>query len=120
MKGVKGATWSMLSFVGLAGGMVWGGQAAQAEPRRAALRLPWREAGLGERQAAAHLLNRFAFGARPGEIDHVVAVGLEAWVERQIAADLPDPNLDARLRALPPPAPPAAPLVRLHRNPPQA
>ena len=54
MKAVKWTTWSMLTFLVLAGGMVWGRQAAQAEPRRAALRLPWREAGLGERQAAAH------------------------------------------------------------------
>jgi uncharacterized protein (DUF1800 family) len=119
MKAVKWTTWSMLTFLALAGGMVWGRQAAQAEPRRAALRLPWREAGLGERQAAAHLLNRFAFGARPGEIDHVVAAGLEAWVERQIAADLPDPNLDARLRDLPALALSEADMVRIYRNPPQ-
>ncbi|HEY8021363.1 MAG TPA: hypothetical protein VIH93_09685, partial [Thermoanaerobaculia bacterium] len=39
--------------------------------------LPWRQAGLSERQAAAHLLNRFAFGPRPGEIDAVVAMGLD-------------------------------------------
>jgi uncharacterized protein (DUF1800 family) len=119
MKAVKWTTWSMLTSLALAGGLAWGRQAAQAEPRRASLRLPWREAGLGERQAAAHLLNRFAFGARPGEIDQVVAAGLEAWVERQIAADLPDPNLDARLRDLPALALSEADMVRIYRNPPQ-
>jgi uncharacterized protein (DUF1800 family) len=66
-----------------------------------ALRLPWKEAGLTERQAAAHLLNRFAFGPRPGEIDQVVALGLDRWIELQLAAAQPDPNLDARLQALP-------------------
>ena len=119
MKAAKWTTWSMLTSLALAGGLVWGRQAAEAEPRRAALRLPWREAGLGERQAAAHLLNRFAFGARPGEVDQVVAAGLEAWVERQIAADLPDPNLDARLRDLPALALSEADMVRIYRNPPQ-
>src|SRR5437588_824041 len=119
MKAAKWTIWSMLTFLALAGGTVWGRQAAEAEPRRAALRLPWREAGLSERQAAAHLLNRFAFGARPGEIDHVVAAGLEVWVERQIAADLPDPNLDARLRDLPALALSEADMVRIYRNPPQ-
>lgn len=61
------------------------------------LALPWSEAGLSERQAAAHLLDRFAFGARPGEVDQVVEMGLEAWLEQQLAADLPDPVVEARL-----------------------
>ena len=113
------ATWTLttLSALALAGGMAWGRQGAAAEPRRAAERLPWREAGLTERQAAAHLLNRFAFGPRPGEVDQVVATGLDRWVERQLAADLPDPNLDARLRDLPALAMSQADMVRIYRNP---
>jgi uncharacterized protein (DUF1800 family) len=113
------ATWTLttLSALALAGGLAWGRQGAAAEPHRAALRLPWREAGLTERQAAAHLLNRFAFGPRPGEVDQVVATGLDRWVERQLAADLPDPNLDARLRDLPALAMSQADMVRTYRNP---
>ena len=113
------ATWTLttLSALALAGGLAWGGQGGAAEPRRAAERLPWREAGLTERQAAAHLLNRFAFGPRPGEVDQVVAMGLDRWVERQLAADLPDPNLDARLRDLPALAMSQADMVRIYRNP---
>ena len=34
--------------------------------------LPWRQVGLTERQAAAHLLDRFAYGAGPGQIDELV------------------------------------------------
>ncbi len=52
--------------------------------------LPWKEAGLTEREAAAHLLNRFAYGPRPGEVDAVVKMGLDRWFERQLAADFPD------------------------------
>ena len=59
--------------------------------------LPWSEAGLSEREAAAHLLDRFAFGARPGEVDQVVAMGLEVWLEQQLAASLPDPVVEQRL-----------------------
>lgn len=78
------------------------GAGAAAERRATAgLRLPWRAAGLSERQAAAHLLDRLAFGARPGEIDSVLAQGLEVWVERQLRADLPEPTLAARLATLP-------------------
>src|SRR6202043_2391719 len=116
------ATWTLttLSALALASGLAWGRQGAAAEPRpRRAVpeRLPWREAGLTERQAAAHLLNRFAFGPRPGEVDQVVAMGLDRWVERQLAADLPDPNLDARLRDLPALAMSQADMVRIYRNP---
>lgn len=62
------------------------------------LALPWREAGLSEREAAAHLLDRFAYGARPGDVDRLVAMGLEKWLERQLRGGLPDPEVDMRLR----------------------
>jgi uncharacterized protein (DUF1800 family) len=65
------------------------------------LRLPWKQAGLTERQAAAHLLNRFAFGPRPGQVDEVVSEGLDHWFEGQLSGILPDPKLDARLREFP-------------------
>jgi uncharacterized protein (DUF1800 family) len=68
---------------------------------RPAVRLPWKEAGLTEREAAAHLLNRFAYGPRPGDVDAVVALGLDRWFECQLAADLPDARLAERLRDLP-------------------
>ncbi len=59
--------------------------------------LPWREAGLNERQAAAHLLDRFAYGARPGQIDEVVELGLGNWIDGQLAGDLPGSVLEAKL-----------------------
>jgi uncharacterized protein (DUF1800 family) len=73
---------------------------AAAAPAPSALHMPWREAGWSEREAAAHLLDRFAFGARPGEVEKVVAMGLDRWLERQLAADLPDRDLDRRLARL--------------------
>jgi hypothetical protein len=39
-------------------------------------RFPFRQAGLTERQAAAHLLSRFTYGATPGQVDAVVKMGL--------------------------------------------
>ncbi|GGB17436.1 DUF1800 domain-containing protein [Puia dinghuensis] len=58
---------------------------------------PYRQAGLTERQAAAHLLSRFTYGARPGEVDAVVQMGLESWFARQLEASLPDDSVDRRL-----------------------
>jgi uncharacterized protein (DUF1800 family) len=56
-------------------------------------RFPYRMAGLTERQAAAHLLSRFTYGATPGQVDAVVKMGLETWWAQQLAADLPDDSL---------------------------
>jgi uncharacterized protein (DUF1800 family) len=62
--------------------------------------MPWRTAGLTDREAAAHLLNRFTFGPRPGEVDELLSEGLERWFSDQLGGDLPDPELDARLASL--------------------
>ena len=75
-----------------------GGTTVKPSP---SVHLPWKAAGLTEREAAAHLLNRFAFGPRPGEIDAVVKMGLDRWFERQLAAGLPDRDLNERLEKLP-------------------
>ncbi|HET9228400.1 MAG TPA: DUF1800 domain-containing protein [Thermoanaerobaculia bacterium] len=69
--------------------------------RQPPIKLPWMEAGLSEREAAAHLLNRFAYGPRPGEVEAVVKMGLGRWLERQLSADLPDKGLERRLDGLP-------------------
>jgi uncharacterized protein (DUF1800 family) len=61
-------------------------------------RFPYRQAGLTERQAAAHLLGRFTYGATPGQVDAVVKEGLEKWWAEQLAGDLPDDSLDQCLR----------------------
>ncbi len=63
--------------------------------------IPWRQAGLTERQAAAFLLDRFAHGARPGEVDAVVEQGLGNWFQGQLAGDLPGSRLLAKLTTLP-------------------
>ena len=61
---------------------------------------PYSDFGLTERQAAAHLLNRFTFGARPGEIDQLLEMGLETWFERQLDSNWSCPKLDERLSKL--------------------
>ncbi|MBU6367094.1 MAG: DUF1800 family protein [Gemmatimonadetes bacterium] len=35
-------------------------------------------------QQVHHVLNRLAFGARPGEVEAVRAMGVDAWIERQL------------------------------------
>ena len=66
-------------------------------PSESGTGLPYAQAGLTEAQAAAHLLERFAFGARPGEVDLMVETGLEKWLEGQLSGNRPDPELENRL-----------------------
>lgn len=67
------------------------------DPYSSTIRMPYQQAGLSKEQAAAHLLNRFSFGIQPGQIDEVVKMGLENWLQQQLEASLPDTELDKRL-----------------------
>ncbi len=71
----------------------------QVNSDKHSIKLPWKAAGLTERQAAAHLLSRFTYGAKPGDIDKVEALGLENWFKNQLNASLPDEDLNKRLQS---------------------
>lgn len=59
--------------------------------------LPYKRAGLTEREAAAHLLSRFTYGATPGQVDAVVKIGLKKWFNQQLDSKLPDDSLNQLL-----------------------
>ncbi len=57
---------------------------------------------LTEEQRVVHVLNRLAFGARPGEVERVRRMGLEAYIEQQLnPSKVDDSALEARLRNFP-------------------
>lgn len=60
-------------------------------------KFPYQKAGLTKEEAAAHLLNRFSFGATPGEVQKVVQMGLENWFQQQLDASQPDDSVEAML-----------------------
>jgi len=50
--------------------------------------------------ALHHVLDRFAFGPRPGDVARLESEGVERWFARQLApSTVPDPNLDGALAA---------------------
>ena len=61
------------------------------------IKFPYKKAGLTERQAAAHLLSRFTFGATPNQIDVLVNEGLEKWFAEQLNANLANDSLNQKL-----------------------
>ncbi len=58
---------------------------------------PYKKMGLTEKEAAAHLLNRFTFGATPLQIDAVIKQGLENWFVEQLSGQINDDSLQQML-----------------------
>ena len=53
---------------------------------------------MDEHQRALHALNRLTFGPRPGDVDRVVAMGVDKWIDLQLHPDkIDDSALGARL-----------------------
>lgn len=67
-------------------------------PGETAFSFPYKEAGLTKQQAAAHLLSRFTFGAKPGEVEQVAGMGLEKWFRQQLEGKLPEDSLQQYLQ----------------------
>src|SRR5215471_13449553 len=56
---------------------------------------------LTPREKAIHVLNRLAFGPRPGEVERVMQIGAAAWVEQQLHPErIGDARLSERLARL--------------------
>jgi uncharacterized protein (DUF1800 family) len=57
---------------------------------------------MDQEKRVVHALNRLAFGPRPGEVEHVMAIGVDKWIDQQLHPEkIDDSALDARLSAFP-------------------
>ncbi len=53
---------------------------------------------LTQRQRAQHALDRLSFGARPGDVDRVLSMGVDRWIDQQLHPErIADRAVDARL-----------------------
>src|SRR6267378_3108452 len=56
---------------------------------------------LNEDQRIQHVLNRLGFGARPGDIERVKAIGVEQYINQQLSPEkIKDEVADAKLKNL--------------------
>jgi len=62
---------------------------------------PWSSAHLSDEQAAAHLVSRFTFGARPGQVEEVAREGPQEWFERQLLGGDSESVLEGKLEEYP-------------------
>ncbi len=52
-------------------------------------------------RTVTHVLNRLAFGPRPGDVERVKAIGIERYVDQQLRPDrISDAGMNARLATL--------------------
>jgi uncharacterized protein (DUF1800 family) len=55
-------------------------------------------AAMDEHKRAVHALNRLTFGPRPGDVDRVLQVGVDKWIDLELHPEkINDSTLDARL-----------------------
>lgn len=57
----------------------------------------YKKAGLTDRQAALHLLNRFTYGPKPNNVDELLKIGISKWFNQQLQANLNDDDLKEKL-----------------------
>ena len=54
-----------------------------------------------EQKRAAHALNRLTFGPRPGEVEQVMAIGVDRWIDLELHPEkIADNHLESRLTPL--------------------
>ena len=59
---------------------------------------PAKPQALSDHDRALHALERLTFGPRPGDIEKVLLLGADNWIEQQLnPGHLPNANLDSRL-----------------------
>ncbi len=76
--------------------------AASTQPPRHAHRPAYQSAQLQGNERILQALNRFTFGPRPGDVDDVRAIGLDAWFEKQLhPTTIDETDLNARLAQYP-------------------
>lgn len=57
---------------------------------------------LTTREQATHVLNRLAYGARPGDVDRVIAIGIDRWIAQQLRPEqLADRDIEQVMVAFP-------------------
>jgi uncharacterized protein (DUF1800 family) len=95
---LRRATAFALAFALVAGSLAaFQPGAAFAQKKAAAAKV----ARLSDEQRILHALNRLGFGARPGDVERVRKLGLETYIEQQLAPErIDDAAAEARLRGL--------------------
>ncbi len=76
------------------------GAGKKGKPQKGAAAVP--DVPLSQQERAEQVLSRFTFGARPGDVERVMAQGVDAWLEQQMTPEkIADWVVERRLNDLP-------------------
>jgi uncharacterized protein (DUF1800 family) len=92
---------SMLAFLLAFGSPVGASQEAKSQKQKGAQAPSQSDAAkkLTEEQKVAHLLDRVTFGARPGDVERVMKLGLEKYLDEQLRPErISDQAVEQRLK----------------------
>ena len=88
----RGSILLLLVLTVLSVSAVWAGNKKKSKTAAAAA------STMDDRQRALHALNRLTFGPRPGDVDRVMALGVDKWIDQQLHPDkIDDSALNSRL-----------------------
>jgi hypothetical protein len=88
MRRARGSAVAFLLLLGLQAALATGNQ-----PRKAA-----KPQTLSDHDRALHVLQRLTFGPRPGDIETVLSMGVNEWIEQQLnPSKIPNAALDGKL-----------------------
>ncbi|HLZ43025.1 MAG TPA: DUF1800 family protein [Candidatus Sulfotelmatobacter sp.] len=74
---------------------------ACAVPQLLAKKKPKSDTGSDDQKRAVHALNRLTFGPRPGDVQRVMAMGVDRWIDEQLHPEkISDNGVEARLAPL--------------------
>ncbi len=82
----------------LAGGLILS-SFSKTQEESPVFSFPYKQAGLTDREAAAHIISRFSFGVKPGQVDAVTKYGVEEWFKTQLDAGFKDDSLTTFLKS---------------------
>src|SRR3989442_1161102 len=90
---------ALFSIIGLLAGTFAHGASAQQMEASQKSAQKTRSTRLTEEQRILHVLNRLGYGARPGDVERVKAMGLEHYINQQLnPAGIADPVVEAKLQ----------------------
>jgi uncharacterized protein (DUF1800 family) len=62
--------------------------------------MPYKKNGFSQQQAAQYVLNKFTFGAKPGEAEMVAQMGVDKWFAKQLAGNFEEDSVIEKLASL--------------------
>ena len=102
LRGVTSRATALLAIFALLAGTIGVGVSAQqmeASQKSASKTRGTAAARLSEEQRILHALNRLGFGARPGDVERVKAMGLDNYINQQLnPASIADSVIEAKLQ----------------------